>query len=234
MKRLCTAGLFVALLASAPAGAQVTVKLTAPNVPNGGTVAAFGVYMSPYTGTVDGQQVILNCDDFFHDVTVGEVWQADEANLGAGSNLSSTRFDNLALYQQAAWLTTQFASNPGLNTSTGNQAIAIQSAIWDLFEGQTGNAPDPAISAIDQNNSSWWVQQAQTNYATAGLDYRTFSVLTGINSQLNPNGASAQEFIIHTTPEPGTLVLLATGLFGLVLFVRRRRGASPSRSAAYL
>src|SRR6185437_15708236 len=57
MKRLCTAGLFVALLASAPAGAQVTVKLTAPNVPNGGTVAAFGVYMSPYTGTVDGQQV---------------------------------------------------------------------------------------------------------------------------------------------------------------------------------
>jgi hypothetical protein len=234
MKRICTAGLFAALLASAPAGAQVTVKLTAPNVPNGGTVAAFGVYMSPYSGTVDGQQVILNCDDFFHEVTVGEVWQANETSLGTGSNLSNTRFDDLALYQQAAWLTTQYASNPGLNASTKGETIAIQTAIWDLFEGQTGNAPDPAISVIDQNNSSWWVQQAQTNYATAGLDYSTFSVLTGVDSRINQDGASAQEFIIHTTPEPGTLVLLATGLFGLVLFVRRRRGASPSGSAAFL
>jgi hypothetical protein len=230
MKRL-TVGLLATFLASATAGAQVTVKMTAPNVPNGGTVAAFGFYMSPYTGTVNGQQVILNCDDFFHEVKVGDVWQANQTSLANGTNMSDTRFDDLTLYQEAAWLTTQYASNPATNAP---ETVAIQSAIWDLFQGQTANAPDPAISVINQDNSSWWVQQAQTNYATSGLDYSTFSVLTDVNADTRYDASSKQEFIVHTTPEPGTLVLLATGLFGIVMVVRRRRGASLHQTAAWL
>ena len=241
MKQLINAGLLAAFVAAAPLSAQVTVKLTAPNAPNGGTVTAFGYYMSPYTGTVNGQQVTLNCDDFFHEVAVGDVWQANETSLGSGSNLSNTRFDNLALYQQAAWLTTQYASNPASNSS---ESIAIQSAIWDLFQGPsaplTANAPDPAISVVPQYNSSYWVTQAQTNYATAGLDYNSFYVLTDVNARTaaDPNApydaTSKQEFIVNTTPEPGTLVLMATGLFAMIVVVRRRRRAPLLRTAGYL
>lgn len=240
MKQLINAGLLAGLFAAAPLSAQVTVKLTAPHAPNGGDVTAFGFYMSPYTGTVNGQQVTLNCDDFFHEVAVGDVWQANETSLGGGSSLSNTRFDNLALYQQAAWLTTQYASNPASNP---NESIAIQSAIWDLFQGPnaplTANAPDPAISVNPLYNSSYWVNQAQTNYATSGLDYNNFYVLTDVNARTaaDPNApydaSSKQEFIV-TTPEPGTLVLMATGLFAMVVVVRRRRRAPLLRSAGLI
>jgi PEP-CTERM motif-containing protein len=213
-------------VASAPLGAQVTVKLTAPNAPNGGTVAAFGFYMSPYTGTVDGQQFVLNCDDFFHRVDIGDVWKANETNLSNGSNLSNTRFGDITLYQEAAYLTTQYGVNPATDK---NRSIAIQTAIWDLFEGQTANAPDPSVTAWTDENSAWWVHQAQTNYATAGLDYSTFSVLTDVNALTSANqyapydASSEQEFIIHTTPEPATVVLLATGLIGIIPITRRRK-----------
>ena len=239
MKQLINAGLLATLVAAAPLSAQVTVKLTAPNAPNGGTVTAFGYYMSPYTGTVNGQQVTLNCDDFFHEVAVGDVWQANETNLGSGDPVN-TRFDDLALYQQAAWLTTQYASNPASNPG---ESTAIQSAIWDLFQGTTGNltanAPDPAISSTPTDNSSYWLDLAANNYKGA-LDYSTFYVLTDVNARTGldpqaPNDAtSKQEFIVHTTPEPGTLVLMATGLFAMIVVVRRRRRAPLLRTAGYL
>src|SRR5205085_2546995 len=60
-------GLSLAVSASLSAQNTVNVTLTAPYAPpTQGSVTAFGYYMSPYSGTVDGTTQRFNCIDFFH------------------------------------------------------------------------------------------------------------------------------------------------------------------------
>ena len=114
---------------------------------------------------------------------------------------TNTRSANLALYRQAAWLSTQYALHP---EATGD----IQATIWNLF----------AVAAGAQPSSGFWLTEAQTKYGS--LDYSSFLVVTDVNMALE---SSAQEFIV-VTPEPATVALLGTGL--LVVFgaaTRRQR-----------
>jgi hypothetical protein len=244
------------ILGSVAAQAQTTttVKITAPSI---GTAVTSGpavsagyyppgtpnFYVSPYAGLVNyntatgtGTSVSLNCVDFFHDVSLGDVWTANVTNLGAAnadnSLLANTRYGNtagvsnygtiLTLYKQAAWLTLQYDADPGLNA---DKTRAIQSAIWTLFnnwDGTSANGPAydaPGTGVVD---SGWWVTQAglvgnQLNDDALG----SFSVLTDNTSPWAAD--SKQEFLIHTTPEPGTVVLMLTGIIALLVVVRRRR-----------
>lgn len=240
-------GSFVAglsLIAATSAGAQ-NVVLTQPYAPGGGAVTAFGYYMSPYSGTVDGTEQRLNCVDFFHEVSIGEVWTAAITNLGAAiadnNLLLSTRdgisggyaslSDVLKLYMEAAWLTDQFAANPA---SSPDQSIAIQTAIWSIVDNgptnpaslkyaNTGdfwsNGQVSSIVNTGVGSTGYWIDQAQTQYANQAAGYyNKFNILTGTGDP----GSGAQEFI-YSTPEPGTLVLIGSGLLGLVGFVRTRR-----------
>lgn len=238
------------LLATAAQAHSQTVVLTQPYAPGASGVTAFGYYMSPYSGTVNGDPERLNCVDFFHDVFVGEVWTATKTNLGAAtlnnSLLSNTRDgssggyaslgDVLKIYQQAAWLTDQFASNPA---SDPNQSIAIQTAIWSIVDnGPTNPANMKYINTGDfwsnggqvssivntgVGSTGYWIDRAQVEYVTKSVGYYSqFDILRGIASP----GAGAQEFIYSTptvTPEPGTLFLLGSGLIGMAGFVKMRR-----------
>src|SRR5437870_2081410 len=100
----------------------VHVKLTEPYAPPAmAAVTAFGHYMSPYSGTVNGHTERLNSVDFFHDVSVGQEWDATKVNLldaihtpdllkytRAGSNGYLTNLtDVLHVYEEAAWLSLQ-------------------------------------------------------------------------------------------------------------------------------
>lgn len=185
---------------------------------NAGTVTAFGYYVGPYNGIQGAPanaNVLLNCVDFFHHTAAGDVWQANVTSLSSSADIgTATRFNNLATYRQAAWLTTQFAT-----TSNAATIGDIQATIWNLFSGPT-TPPQPS--------SNVWLLASQAYVAANanGSSYQDFWVVTDVNAHLadgSDNVHSNQEFII-VTPEPATMLLVATGLAGFAgMRVRRRR-----------
>jgi hypothetical protein len=172
-------------------------------------------YVSPYYGTMNGQTVVLFCDDIINQVNFGQQWLANVTNLGTAvntNNFSQTRYGsatgsavlgNPALaYEEAAWLTAQFASNP-------TDLVNLQYALWDIMNpGARGNG-----NATVQN----WLLLASQNYGTVNLSNYAIVTNTG---PLTLTG-QVQEFIIRT-PEPGTLALLICGLLALCVRLMRR------------
>jgi len=256
--------LVIAGSVSALAQTTTTVKITAgaigTPVTSGGAAAGSypagtpNFYVSPYAGLIDynsvtgtGKSVSLNCVDYFHHVSIGDVWTADVTNLGyAASNLSQlshTRYGNaggalnyanvLTLYKQAAWLTLQYDADPGA-VGSADKTRAIQSAIWTLFNGydiSATNSPTFDGPGSTSNDSAWWV--TQSGYAAnqlAASDLQYFSIITDHTSPWATD--SKQEFLIHVTPEPGTIVLMLTGMVALLIVMRRRRTATSGLETA--
>jgi hypothetical protein len=221
--RIAALALTMSLGFAAPASASTQFTFLNP-----GTVTAFGYYVGQYNGHEGAPvnaNVILNCVDFFHHIANGDVWQANLTSLGSSAGIgTTTRFNNLTLYRQAAWLTTQYATAPN-NATIGD----IQATIWNLFTGPT-TPPAPSSNA--------WLLASQAYVAanTASSTYQNFWVVTDVTAHLasgadNPN--SVQEFIIYDdtfnpnvvpTPEPATLMLVATGIAGIAgVSIRRRK-----------
>ena len=167
-----------------------------------------GLYTYPYYLTIDnGPQIPMICDDYFHQSNVGDTWQANITNLGAG-NLSTTRFDNLIEYQEAAYLLMQI--NDGNQAEWGN----INFAIWKIFNHNVdlGDTPPGTFGA------KYWYDMAKTTNL-ASIDFSGVEIVTPTH-QFCEDGD--QEFM-YLTPEPGTLLLIGSGLIGL--FAQRKRFA---------
>lgn len=206
--RPVVAGLVLLAAAASPALAQTQVTLTGTGSINHGGVRV-GAYQARLGSDPTTPSVDVFCVDYAHTVSLGQTWTANMTNLMSG-DLSATRGGDasLAKYQQMAWLTTKF---DGASTA---DTRAIHTAIWNIMTPGT-----PAMFAGATN----WYNQAMSNYLTSGLDYSTFAVVTDVNFR---NGGR-QEFLTRVpttvTPEPGTYLLMASGLVGVAGIVRRRR-----------
>ena len=200
----------------AQADSTTTMKLTGVNGVNNGVY-----YVSPYFGimnygTPSAQTVVLFCDDINNESSLNQIWNANVTSLASG-NFLNTRYGNgsvntnlhgmnpQTLYEEAAWLVTQFASHPG-------DYVSLQYALWDLM---TPGA-EPTSTTVAQ-----WLALAAANYGQ--INPANFVIIT--NTGTLAYTGQVQEFIVQT-PEPTTAVLLLMGIVSMFLLIRRSQQQS--------
>ena len=202
------------LLLTCVAAAASPIQVTLTGV-NG--AAAFGYYVGPYYGSYSSQKIALYCDDFANDSYIGQTWQANLSTITPGSDLSQTRYGGsanaLQLYEEIAWLDTQFA---GQSTSAYGD---IHATIWQIFD--PAQAPKPS--------SNYWLEQAQQNYQS--MDFTSFRVITNVGPVLATG--QVQEFLTILppallpvpvkTPEPAAMGMIGAGLIGVGVLIQRVR-----------
>jgi PEP-CTERM motif len=165
----------------------------------------------PYTATMTGVQgpLAVMCDDYAHGGAVGESWTANIMNLGT-EGIGLARFnlmpDALTLYKEAGWILLQTPITPP------NEYADMNFAVWHIFD---------SAAPLDSGALAWLeAAQLEAQHGFQGVPFDRVFIITPVD-QYDPNPAGIQEFLTidsklqSTTPEPGTLLLLGTGLLGL-------------------
>jgi hypothetical protein len=125
--------------------------------------------------------------------------------------------DVINAYKEASYLADQLE---GLTTATADPAYVgpIQMAIWTIMlDSSTNNAPMP----IDPNtNVGDWITKAGDAVAGGYIpDHYVFV----------PDDSTSQRFMLNSAgappevPEPATVILVGSGLVGIVGFAKRKR-----------
>jgi hypothetical protein len=204
--------LAAALTMTANAVAAQPIGLKFQSGPSSPSVTGYGYYVGPFSGTLLSNPTLptinLFCVDVLNSISWGLKWKANVTSL-ALSDIGNTRHGtgSLESYRKAAWLTTQYSP------TNKEQWAGIQAAVWNLLNPGNPNGG---------NAENYWLNQANTFQTTSSwnsYDWGQFYVLTSVEAAGKIVGGGTQEFITTSpfvTPEPGTLILLATGLVGVI------------------
>jgi PEP-CTERM motif len=225
-------GLAVAALCIAPSAlADTSITLT-----GAGSNPVDGVYVGPYTATVNGVMgTPVICDDFSDEVFVGESWGAVSPS-GTIASPSGALFASQANsgqeYNAMAFLAEKLFALPASDPTYSGDAAVLQYAIWDIFDPSgvstwlTTNSPDGALltNAIKAANNALGGSYTSTEFSD-------LSILTPAPDSQPAGDGRPQEFIVKT-PEPGTFAMLGIGLLMLGILARRKYNLAPSAVSA--
>jgi hypothetical protein len=164
-----------------------------------------GYYTYPYYFSVNGGKATpMMCDSFANHVSIGESWSANVTGLLSGKGLFGAQY----LDYKAAGLIFMGVTSGQISANTGNWAV------WNLFD--PGVSTDPAVLALEQS------ELASAKHASAST-FRGLVLYTPVGAK---PGQGPQEYIGYghglSTPEPGTMMMLGTGLLGIGGMFRRK------------
>ena len=170
-----------------------------------------------YTGRLlqsPGQPIIdMWCDDFTHNFQQNRLinvtrFDASQTDFDARTRFGYAKLDD---YKKAAYLTQFFA---GLTNAA--QVQDLHSAIWHLM---TPGAP----GAIRPGEATWINLLGGGDWANINTQY--WFVLTDqrVNDGVTRPSLTSQEQLTMVAPEPSAVILVSTGLLGIVGLARMRR-----------
>ncbi len=210
-----------ALLGFGPSAfGQANINLTSPgnNVMN-------GIYVGPYTATVNGVSTQIICDDFADETYSNESWTANINNISSPGTKWGTP---TSLYNEAAYFATvmmQLESTPQ-NAATMQIEGYLSYTIWALFD------PSGVEAWLGNGSTAWTTVEGilglAGNYANVAAPTNMVLYTPIAGTAVNCDGGACsgppQEFIAFV-PEGGSplLYLVFAGLAcGAAMFYRSR------------
>lgn len=227
---------FLLLLLVSCVAAADTVTMTLVSVGPGiagGPNSGGGVYVYPYYFSIDGSAttIPLICDDYIHDVSIGESWQATvtplTSYLGALTPTVASGLNHTQAYQEAAYLFSKLSGTP-----SQADAVAYNFALWGLFSTAAVSNPTYASSgaAAKKLEADTAIDPISPAFLASLSNYVVYTPIAG--SQ--PNGYDLpQEYLGMSStlphsppppdvPEPASLIMLGSGMMGVAGFIKRR------------
>jgi hypothetical protein len=208
------------------ADAQVNIKLTGVGL---GEVAG-GVYINPYTATIDGVSTTVLCDDFGDDSYINQSWQANVYTAASAAANGETRLNQLYGPFSAATLTMKYTQIADLamsllSATTYTDRAAYSFALWGVFDTTaisrlSGTLATLATTYLTDSVTAY-LGRSDADNAQLASAITIYSPLKGTASCCSD---PPQELITVRTPEASTPILFAVDLlgFGLAVLLFRR------------